>query len=115
LVATVDGRLTEAAFRDRLRALHAAGTPLVAMVEQLGLGPQLTPALREILEGLSPSQVDGIRAATLQMLDRGERAMPLDCTVSQSQIDTGTVIDVAVVEAAGVSTIRVRPSASAST
>ncbi len=106
LVNVVNSRLSDDGFREQIRTLHANQASLVDMVEALGLTSEMSGDVRAVLEGLSPAEVDGIRAATLEMLDRHESAMPLDCTVPPDAV--GTPIDVSVVDQAGIRTIQVR-------
>jgi hypothetical protein len=86
------------------------------MVETLGLEEDMTEAIRNIVGGLSPSVVAGIRQATLDMLDRAdavanpEYKMPLECEVSKQNLDSGAPVKVAVEDLKGVQTIYVRPS-----
>jgi len=115
LVAIVNDRLGDPAFRQLVRDLHASGTPLVDMVDRLDLGDAFSAALRAVVASLPPAEVQAVRDATLEMLDRNEQQMPLDCTVTETEIDTGLAVDVTVVAEAGVNTIRVRPSTSTST
>lgn len=76
LVIAVNAQLGDKHFRASIRHMHNQGYPLVKMVEDLGLDDDMSPALRSILENLSPEVVDGIRRATLDMLDRDERILP---------------------------------------
>ena len=106
-VEKTNDALADPANRERVREMHAQGVPLVDMVEQLGLGSTLTPELRAIITGLAPDVVEGIRQATLEMLDRGESAMPLDCQVSDDDIAGG--VQVAVVQSSsGQEQIQIR-------
>jgi hypothetical protein len=93
-VVRTNAVLADPANQERVREMHAQGVPLVEMTEQLGLGSTLTPELRAIITGLAPEVVEGIRQATLEMLDRGESAMPLDCQVSDADIAGGVVVGV---------------------
>jgi hypothetical protein len=112
LTAEVDERLrTDEAFRQQIRDMHAAGTPLLDMVQQLGL--PITEPVRKIVAGLTPEQVDGIRKATIEMLDRARNEMPVDCSVSWPDVNRGDPVKVAVVDDAGTRKIQVRPNASA--
>jgi DNA-binding GntR family transcriptional regulator len=72
----VNSQLGDKHFRDSIRDMHHQRYPLVKMVEALGLDDDVSPAIREILEQLSPDDVEGIRAATLEMLDRVECTPP---------------------------------------
>jgi hypothetical protein len=98
----VDSRLAEESFRQQIRTLHANQTPLAEMVDTLGL--TMTDEVRGVLNGLSKDQVEGIRAATLEMLDRHENEMPLDCNVP----DTAKNVSVSIVDKSGKRTIQVR-------
>jgi hypothetical protein len=106
LVTVVNSRLADAGFRDQIRQLHAKQASLVDMVEALGLTSEMSGDVRAVLEGLSKADVDAIRAATLEMLDRNENQMPLDCNVDPSAV--GTPISVSVVDEVGKRTIQVR-------
>jgi hypothetical protein len=72
----VSSQLGDKHFRDSLRDMHHERYPLVKMVEALGLDDDVSPAIREMLEQLSPDVVDSIRTATLAMLDRVECTPP---------------------------------------
>ena len=77
LVIAVNAQLSDKHFRDSLRTMHDASYPLVKMLEDLGLEEDTSPALQRILATLAPEVVEGIRQATLDMLDRGEQALPV--------------------------------------
>ncbi len=97
-------------FRATVRQMHAEKFPLVKMVEALGLDDDLTPAVRQILDNLKPHVVDGIRAATLDMLDRADNSMPMDCNVTESHVNDGAPVHIEVRHEHGRRTIHVRPS-----
>jgi hypothetical protein len=105
-VVQTNAALADPANRERVRQMHAQGLPLVDMVEALGLDASLTPELREIISNLSPDVVESIRQATLEMLDRGENAMPLDCLVSDADIAGG--VEVGVVTSSSRQQIQIR-------
>ena len=92
----VNSQLADPVFRQRIRDMHARSASLIEMVELLGLAGEMSPAVRSVVEGLDPATVEGIRAATLEMLDRAENQMPLDCNVSQPDIDGGAPVSVTV-------------------
>jgi hypothetical protein len=109
LITTVNRKLADDnAFRQQIRDLHARQAPLIEMVEALGLQGQMSDAVRKIVAGLGAAEVDGIRTATLEMLDRAGNQMPVDCNLSQTEIDGGAPVTVAVVDESGVETILVR-------
>ena len=112
LITMVNAQLqADPDFVQRIRDLHAAETPLLDMVHELGLGGELTEPVRAVVEQLSPDEVAAIRRATLDMLDRAEHQMPVDCNLSQVQIDSGAAVTVAVVpNDRGNEFIRVRPA-----
>jgi hypothetical protein len=112
LVTAVNKALADASFRDAVRQMHAQGYPLTKMVDDLGLEEDMTARIREILETLSPEVVDEIRSATLEMLDSKNYVMPLDCTVTDAQLDDGTPVQVEVDVEKDVKTIHVRPASS---
>ena len=107
LVTTANAALADPAIRASVRELHAQGAPLVDMVMALGLGASMTAQMRAVVESLPADAVEGIRSATLAMLDRGEQAMPLDCTITDDQVNQGVTVVVAIVDET-VPTIRVR-------
>jgi hypothetical protein len=109
LITVVNARLADDAFRTRLREMHAEERPLLDMVDELGLADEMSDAVRSVVAGLGPAEVEGIRRATLEMLDRAERRMPVDCNLSQSDIDRGSPVTVSVVDQTGGRTIQVRP------
>ena len=90
--------------------MHEAGAPLLQMVEALGLDDEMTTRVRIIVGELPPQVIAGIRDATVAMLDAGGANLPLDCSVTQSELDAGTPVTVDVVPEAGAARIRVRPS-----
>ena len=61
--------LADKDFRESVRQMHNEGYPLVKMVEALGLDDDMTERTRQILDELAPDVVEGIRRATLEMLD----------------------------------------------
>jgi hypothetical protein len=91
LVLAANKALQDADVRASIRDMHAQKYPLVRMVEALGLEDDLTKDIRKALVDLPPTVVEGIRQATLQMLDgpSDEYAMPLDCDVSNDQLESG--------------------------
>jgi len=90
--------------------MHANQVPLLEMIDRLGLTPDMSGAVRAIVGALGPDEVAKIRAATLEMLDRAENAMPVDCNLTWDQINSGEAVKVAVVDESGTQTIRVRPA-----
>jgi hypothetical protein len=112
LVQAANTALANKDFRDSVRQMHAAGYPLVDMVEALGLEDDMTQRIRQILLDLPPDVVDGIRQATLEMLDSGNFVMPLECIVTDAELDAGVPVAVEVGREQGVETIRVRPAPS---
>jgi len=109
LITLVNRRLGDADFRDRLRTMHATQTPLIDMVETLGLSGEMSGAVRAIVENLAPAVVEQIREATLAMLDTATLVMPVDCNLTEAAIDDGAPVDVSVVADADRPTILVRP------
>ena len=109
LVRATNEALADKDFRDCVRAMHANGYPLLAMVDALGLEDDMTARIRQIVEELPPDVVTAIRAATIAMLDSNDFEMPLVCTVTDAQLDHGVPIEVNVVADQGRQTIHVRP------
>jgi hypothetical protein len=110
IVIAANASLGDPTFRDSVRRMHAEGYPLIKMVEALGLEDDLTEHIRHIVERMSPEVVEGIRKATLEMLDGADNyAMPLDCTVSEAELEAHTPVEVEVVPEKNVRTIHVRP------
>ncbi len=112
LVMAANKSLSNKDFRDSVRQMHAEGYPLVDMVEALGLEEDMTKRIREILVGLPDDVVAGIRKATLEMLDSGNFVMPLECSVTDAELNAGVPVDVEVSPEQGTDTIRIRPIAS---
>jgi len=108
LVRATNQALAGKDFRDCVRAMHVDGYPLVDMVDALGLEDDMTERIRQIVEELPPDVVRGIRAATIEMLDSSDYEMPLDCSVTDAQLDRGVPVDVEVFPTAGRRTIHVR-------
>jgi hypothetical protein len=109
LVLATNEALADKNFRDSLRAMHAGGYPLVDMVDALGLEDDMTKRVREIVQDLPADVVVAIRAATIAMLDSGDYELPIDCTVTDTQLAQGVPVHVAVVAKHGRQTIHVRP------
>lgn len=109
LLMAANQALGDPAVRDQVRQLHAQNAPLLDMVSALGLDASMSNRIREILSSLAPDVVLGIRQATLDMLDRGETAMPVECTVTDAQLDAGTPVVVDVSPENSRETIHVRP------
>jgi hypothetical protein len=112
IVVAANAALADPAVRDAVREMHDAGAPLLQMVEALGLDDEMTTRVRIIVAELPPQVIAGIRDATVAMLDAGGVDLPLDCAVTQAQLDDGVPVSVDVVPESGVSTIRIRPVAS---
>lgn len=110
IVVAANASLANPTFRDRVRKMHADGASLVQMVDALGLKNDLTDPIRKILDDLTPDVVAGIREATLDMLDSSDYAMPLDCTVTEAELNDGIAVDVEVLPEKGIETIHVRPA-----
>jgi hypothetical protein len=110
LLMTINARLADEDFRQRIRDMHASKASLLDMVDTLGLAGDMSDAVRGVVAQLTPDQVEAIRKATLDMLDRAGDAMPLHCTLSQAQVDDGAPVNVTVVDVGGEATIQVRPS-----
>lgn len=110
LVIAVNAQLNDKHFRDSLRRMHDASYPLVKMLEDLGLEEDMSPALRKILDNLAPDVVEGIRRATLDMLDRGEQALPVSWGVTDAELDRGVPVEVEIVETERGRVINVRPN-----
>jgi len=109
LVMAANNGLTDPNFRDSVRQMHEEGYPLVKMVEALGLEDELTEPIRAILENLPADVTEGIRKATLAMLDSKNYAMPLDCTVTDAELAAHIPVEVEVIPEHDVQTIHVRP------
>ncbi len=111
LVMAANTSLGNKDFRDSVRQMHAEGYPLVDMVEALGLEDDMTDRIRAILVGLPDDVIVGIRKATLDMLDSGNFVMPLQCSVTDSELEAGVAVGVDVHAEGGAQTIVVRPIA----
>jgi hypothetical protein len=109
LVMAANKALASPDFRESVRQMHAEGYPLVKMVDALGLEEDMTKRIRQILEDLPADVVEGIRKATLEMLDSTDYVMPLDCTVTDAELEAGIPVDVEVQPEDGKDTIHVRP------
>jgi hypothetical protein len=108
LVVATNDALANPEVQARVREMHAADTPLLDMVDALGLSDDMTPETRGVIQGLSPDVVAGIRQATLEALDGGRTKMPIDCAITDAELASG--VDVDVVQSAAGPTIHVRPA-----
>jgi hypothetical protein len=110
LVIAANEALTDPTVRDSCRQMLTDAYPLVKMVEALGLEDDLTEPIRRILDGLSAEVATGIRQAVLTMLDGTDYALPLDCNVTEAELEAGIPVDVEVIPEHQVQTIHVRPA-----
>jgi hypothetical protein len=110
LITMINSRLADDAFRQQVVEILATDTTFVGMVETLGLAQEMSDAVRRIVESLPAPVVAEIRAAVTESLNAGTRTMPVDCNLSQTEIDRGAPVSVAVVDESGSPTIRVRSS-----
>ena len=110
LVTAANKSLANQDFRESVRQMHAEGYPLVDMVEALGLEDDMSARIRAILVDLPADVIAQIRQATLDMLDSGNFVMPLQCAVTDSELQAGVPVAVDVT-ADGTKTIRVRTQA----
>jgi hypothetical protein len=101
LVSRVNIALENPDVRASIRAMHAQGYSLVKMVEDLGFDDGMTASIRKILQNLPAGVIDGIRQATLEMLDRGENRMPLDCDIPSGSPELGQQVTVEVTQVRG--------------
>ena|SRR5437899_219183 len=108
----INARLADDGFRQQVLAVLATDTTFVDMVEALGLAGEMSDPVRRIVESLPADVVSQIRTAVNETLDRGQNTMPVDCNLSQTEIDRGEPVNVSVVDEAGNPTIRVRASTS---
>src|SRR5437016_5096415 len=108
LVLAANAALADPNVRESVRQMHVDGYGLVQMVEALGLDDEMSDWVRQIVEELPPNVVDGIREATLAMLETGEFALPLDCSVTAAQMLTRDPVEVDVSRENGKPTIRIR-------
>jgi hypothetical protein len=110
-VMAVNRALADPDVRATIGQMHAEGYPLVKMVEALGLEDDMPTRIREVLEGLPSGVVEGIRAATLQMLKGPVFAMPLSCKITNKDLESGVLVDVNVKSEPEGLTIHVGPKA----
>jgi hypothetical protein len=108
LLTAINSRLQLTTFRDQIRTLHAAEAPLLEMVDALDLAPEMSPAVRAVVAALDDATVAGIRQATLDMLNRAENEMPVDCNMTEAEIDAGQRVGVSVIGGANGLVIQVR-------
>jgi hypothetical protein len=107
----INARLADDSFRQQVLAVLATDATFVDMVEALGLAGEMSDQVRGIVESLPKDVVAKIRAAVTQTLERGQNTMPVDCNLSQNEIDAGAAVTVSVVDEAGSPMVRVRSSA----
>ena len=110
IVRAANAALLDPAKRQLIRDMHDGGYPLIKMVQELQLDDELTDEVRTVIENLPTDVVEGIREATLTMLDSGTYAMPLDCNVQADDLPDGVAVEVGVIPENGAPTIQVRPS-----
>jgi hypothetical protein len=110
LVQATNQALTSSQVQAQVREMHAEGRPLLEMVDALGLGGNLTPEIRAVLQDLSPDVIAGIRQATLDALDNGRTQMPLACGITDAELEGDADVNVEVVQASVGPTILVLPS-----
>jgi hypothetical protein len=110
LITIINSPLADDAFRQHVLDVLATDATFVGMVETLGLAREMSDAVRRIVENLPAPVVAEIRAAVTESLNAGTRTMPVDCNLSQTEIDRPAPVSVAVVDEAGSPTIRVRSS-----
>lgn len=108
LITMINARLADDSFRQQVLAVLTTDTTFVDMVEALGLAGEMSDPVRRIVESLPKGVVAEIRVAVTEALDRGQNTMPVDCNLSQTEIDAGPAVKVSVVDEAGSPTIRVR-------
>jgi len=108
LVSAANAALADPNVRESVKRMHAEGYGLVQMVEALGLDDDMSGPIRQVLEGLSPEAVTGIREAMLAMLETDAPEMPLDCAVTKSDLDARVPVEVGVAPVKGTPTIQVR-------
>jgi hypothetical protein len=109
LLIAANAAFADPNFRASVKQMHAEGYPLVGMVEALGLDDDMSARTRQILESLPDDVVAGIRTATLAMLDRGDDALPVICTVPKAGLDQPVAVEVSPEN--GTPTIHVRRAA----
>ena len=109
LVRAANKLLEDPSAREQIRQMHESGRSLIQMVDDLGLDGDMHESVREVLEGLSPEVVRGIREATLEVIDRkDDHAMPLNCTVNSDDLKSPKGVRVEVTHEHGERTIHVR-------
>jgi hypothetical protein len=108
LVSAANAAMADPNVRESVKQMHAQGYGLVQMVEALGLDDDMSAPIRQIIEGLPPDVVAGIREAVLAMLETDATAMPIDCELSKSDVEGGAGVQVAVSPVKGAPTIQVR-------
>jgi hypothetical protein len=75
------------AVRTQVRAWFDEGTPLLEMVDRLGIAEFFDPDLRVAIAGLSPEEVKVIRDAVVAEIDRAgpstAATLPVECEISR--------------------------------
>jgi hypothetical protein len=93
----------------QIRTWHEQGMAFTDMIDALGLGPAFDPALRAVIDALSPDEVAIIREAMIAELDRvgaGPAELPVDCDIDS----TPAAVDVTAIRIDGRPFARVTPS-----
>jgi hypothetical protein len=75
------------AVRVQVREWFSEGTPLLEMVDRLGIAEFFEPELRAAVAGLSPAEVGVIRDAVVAEIDRAGSStgasLPVECEITQ--------------------------------
>lgn len=75
------------AVRTQVRAWFDEGTPLLEMVDRLGIADPFDPELRSAISGLSPEEVKVIRDAVVAEIDRAgastDASLPVECEITR--------------------------------
>jgi len=117
IVTEGDKVLKDPRVRKRVAEMHERKVPFVEMIEELGLTQYLTPAVKEVIEGLPPDVVEQIRESILSVIDSDDikekerpdvPVMPIDCTLVGGDPRGGARVSVA-----DARVIRVRPATGA--
>jgi len=109
LYQAVTAALADPATRDSVRQMYADGYSLLQMVQALGLDDDMSARVQAIVAGIPDDVVSAIRQLTLDVLANDGNVLPLNCTMTEAQLQATTpAVTVQTID--GTATIMVQPA-----